>query len=398
MTSNNKYPSQIEQIQKLVEASRKAFQLYETPFMKFIEDMEKNRRMVEQTLRPWKEIEELLSQMSVSPALLSINKMVKDLQSQWDTITYSIKEPILKINRAVEEWKGPIQLLQNNISLIVGTYSKEFELFRNLALSPSFYYGNFVRSTIGELELPRIRNITRKGLQASIESAGFEIDAENQLISQYPKRLFLEIVEQSAEDFLPPPMNLFRIQREDLFLMIRQHPEIMEDNDLLLNLPSSRLAYLARITCQKVVEINDAITIKGEEQIFKLTNRAVEALIALPMLVTIDRITFGEFVDHLYFIFYEAAGKDKLRILNLINNTEAQPIWDIKHLRNFVYRHDIEHGDQKGILKKYQTIAQLFQRLIGKSYPRSKEDFRLMQIKLVNNILSMLQLILKKID
>jgi hypothetical protein len=312
MDANKKHLSQIDQIQQLIEASRETIKLYETPYRKFIEDMEKNRRMIEQTLRPWKETQDLLSQISTSPALLSINQIVKDIQRQWDSLTRSLQNPILKINRLVEEWRRPIQLFQNNISLIANTYSKEFESLRNLALSPSIHYGTFIASTAAKLELPRIHNVTRTALQASIESAGFEIEAENQLVSKYPEVLLSELIGHLEEDSSPPIMNLFWIQREDLLWMIRRNPDIIKGNDLLINLPSSRYAYLARTICQKVVQINNASVAKGRQQIFKLTNRVVEALIALPMLLTIDRNTFGEFVDHLYFIIYEAAGEARV--------------------------------------------------------------------------------------
>lgn len=380
---------------RLGEAATKAYQM---PLKKFIDDIERYRRMIEKMCYPWREFEQSLSAITTFPSIQVFNQWIHAMQNQQDEINRLFAEPVLRLRQSIKNWARPVELLRSDLLAISKVYSKAIEPLRNVVLMPSINYGKFVESTSLELQRPRIHRVTKTALRASVDCAGLEISAENDLISTYPGAFSLELMELSEEDSSAPTMNLFSVQKDDLLYIVRQNPEIIYDEDILQQLPSCQYTGIARLICQRVVDCNNSCATKGRHQIFKPTNRMVESLVALPMLLAIDRTSFAEYVDHLYFIIYEAAGKDTLRLLQFIDEREAQAVWDIKQLRNYVYRHDVEHGDEKDILKKQKAAGLLFQRLIRKNYPRSREDFRIMQIRLASNMLAMLNRILARIE
>src|SRR5207249_3638561 len=108
----------------------------------------------------------------------------------------------------------------------------------------------------------------------------------------------------------------------------------------------------------------------------------------LPWIAIRDEESFGNFVDCLYFILYEAAGKDNLRFLKggLTKDEDCTIIWTIKHLRNKYLRHDPDHGTLKDIEKSWQDLAGKFA-LLGLSHlPISISDYQHLQQRLLQEV------------
>ena len=102
-------------------------------------------------------------------------------------------------------------------------------------------------------------------------------------------------------------------------------------------------------------------------------------------LVAVRESQFAEFIDHLYFIVYEGAGSDNLRFLRLLDDADAEPVWMLKHIRNYFTRHDVEHGKDSEIEKKKLRLGEIFTSLIGKPLPRSRRDFGDAQLALLRH-------------
>lgn len=93
----------------------------------------------------------------------------------------------------------------------------------------------------------------------------------------------------------------------------------------------------------------------------------------IPSFVTGSEAAFGEIVDALYFLLYEGAGGTKNRLTDIVPDEVLAPLWQLKHLR-LHYRHDIEHGDDRDIKKKYEKIARAFRSLCGRDLPSRPGD------------------------
>ncbi len=126
--------------------------------------------------------------------------------------------------------------------------------------------------------------------------------------------------------------------------------------------PTAQTVQQARRVLGLVTQCNEAAktSILGAE-IFKPTTHLMMVFVDLPWFSVTDRFRFGDFVDCLYFTFYEGAGTDKLRFLDKhggpLTNADCDLIWCIKHLRNKWSRHDPDRGKEKEIQKSWAELA-----------------------------------------
>lgn len=124
--------------------------------------------------------------------------------------------------------------------------------------------------------------------------------------------------------------------------------------------------------------------IKGKQPFFKITNKSSRALGELSIPKNMNE--FKNFIWRLYIVFYEGSGQGK-RIPSNVDDKDV--ISKVKAYRTF-YFHDIEHGKDKDIRKKYQKIRQINLSLIEKEVPAQKEDWISLGIKLVEELSTLL--------
>ena len=129
---------------------------------------------------------------------------------------------------------------------------------------------------------------------------------------------------------------------------------------------------------------NNICASKSRKGIFELTNTMVKkfADVGKPVRTLDD---FGNLIDALYEIVYEGSGNisripDDLKKDEFIGFT-------IKHLRNDL-RHDLEHGDENEVRSKKRRIANIYDRLTGKTTTSALEeaDFPKLQIGILNEL------------
>ncbi|MDF5735833.1 MULTISPECIES: hypothetical protein [unclassified Nostoc] len=141
---------------------------------------------------------------------------------------------------------------------------------------------------------------------------------------------------------------------------------------------------------------------KVQKEMFKPTTKLLDAYAQLPWLIPQDKRSFGDFIDHLYFTFYESAGKDNLRFLTkhggvLDENLDGDFIWCIKHLRNKWLRHDADHGKETDIRKSWKDLSDKFKWLGLNHTPIKEEHFRKLHRSLLKEAESFLEKILEKL-
>lgn len=156
---------------------------------------------------------------------------------------------------------------------------------------------------------------------------------------------------------------------------------------LMRQVPTVGCVEMARATLDGVFRANEAAMSTTQVEIFKPTTRFAESCSDLPWVLATDKKGFGEFVDCLYFIFYEAPGKDKLRFLKdqggFLEPNECDFIWCLKHLRNKYSRHDPDHGKPSDIKKSWEDLQLKWESLGLATAPVLREHFLHAQEKLL---------------
>ena len=121
----------------------------------------------------------------------------------------------------------------------------------------------------------------------------------------------------------------------------------------------------------------------------------VEATVTLARLVPSNKTAFADFIDCLYWIFYEGAGKDKLRYLVVNGGSlvegDCDVIWAIKTFRNKWLRHDPDHGDSAKIRSSYKTLREILQHFGFPRLPDNARDYKRLQMCLVNALIDFME-------
>lgn len=256
-------------------------------------------------------------------------------------------------------------------------------------------YSDFVRHTTERL-------ISESSIDVAIRLRSSLNLAEYQLLGITDSISNIDLVpeddyEPSAKRFLNAPL----VQQAELIVC----DNIKNENDTELLISSSQTARIA----QKARQISRLIVLCNEAgktsplgvDIFKPTTRLMESCIELPWISATDKRQFGEVIDCLYFIFYEAAGKDSLRFLDTNGGplavSDCDLIWCIKHLRNKWSRHDADHGREKDIQRSWTELSAKLQWLGLANYPVDDRDFHQLHYRLFELAEDFLRCILNKI-
>jgi hypothetical protein len=203
------------------------------------------------------------------------------------------------------------------------------------------------------------------------------------------------------ELIVAPPRRLYVPQVHRIELRRMQVDLADADIDeLFVALPSGQLVLLAREVIDLVVDINEARTVSGGELIFKLTLRVMRVCAELPFAIALDRSTFADFIDDLYWLLYEGPGANSLRYITAhggpFDASECEIIFVIKRLRNF-YRHDVEHGSDSDIKKKFEAITADLSPRGFVVLPRTRDDYRRLQRVLLEEVTTFLRALQEKV-
>jgi hypothetical protein len=263
-------------------------------------------------------------------------------------------------------------------------------------LEPSKVYTEFVERTFQRIEQSKSTKVT-KALQTSLHLA------EEQLLTTTNSLSDILTVPEDDEIALAPRSLILPVVQQDELIAVVEAGDYEEDEASLIKLPpSAKVADEARCVLFLVAKCNEVVQAAGKAEIFKPTTRLLEVYADLPWLVPEDKRTFADFVDCLYFIFYEGAGRDKLRFLKdyggvLDASSDCNFIWCIKHLRNKWLRHDADHGKEADIKRSWKDLSAKFNALGLEHAPVTKQHFRHLHRSLLREAEAFLGKILEKL-
>lgn len=147
---------------------------------------------------------------------------------------------------------------------------------------------------------------------------------------------------------------------------------------------------------EKIVLINKLCEDRGDEWLFKYTNKVVTGMINMSTMVCSSQDQLGSIIDVLYFVFYEnlermktfiGAGDNKVGDQKIRDEDVYKCIFNVKTIRNDL-RHDLDHGKEKEIRKKFVNIGDCYQHYCKKR-PLKAKDFKLLQLRLYDEFISL---------
>lgn len=191
----------------------------------------------------------------------------------------------------------------------------------------------------------------------------------------------------------PVPLRLYEVQKDELSAssVIENPEDIVELTSIS---PAADTAARVLKMLRLIPEVNQSAQLTGRPETIKTTSRMFEAAMDLVGLVPMNKSAFADFIDRLYWLFYEGAGKDKLRYLSEnggpYSKNDCEVIWAIKVLRNKWYRHDPDHGDASDIRRSYRTLQETLERFGFKHLPHNAADYRQLHSLLINELVQFL--------
>lgn len=325
--------------------------------------------------------------------------LAQSLQRQLDTWkALAVPEETLVKQLGLNELRAATLAWDSSLAQIMQGFQKvnltvnQLDLAERL-LAPSRVFTEFTQRTFTRIEQSSSKKLT-KALQTSLWLA------EEQLLTT-TDALLTVFVEPEADEVVSPPraLKLPEIQQNELIAIVEPHGE--EDEVFLIqHCSATRVSNKARLVLQLVNQCNGAAKIANEQVIFKPTTRLMEVYTDFQWLLPSDQPTFADFVDCLYFLFYEGAGADNLRFLTpnggALERGECEFIWCIKKLRNNWLRHDPDHGRESDIQKSWQSLAKNLSWLGLSHSPISEQDFRSLHNRLLHEAERFLKTMLKK--
>jgi hypothetical protein len=266
--------------------------------------------------------------------------------------------------------------------------------FASRLLEPSNAYTRFADRTCRRIERSENKKVSR-ALELSLELA------ENQLKSTNDNLTEVVTVPEDGE-FISPVRNLLLpvTQQNELVSLVQRHEEY-DDKALIEHSITAKNADDARLILHLINRCNELALFMGTTEIFKPTTRLMEVYADLPWLVVRSKSELAGFVDCLYFVFYEGAGKDKLRFLEqhggVLDTTSCSFIWSIKSLRNKWLSHDINHGKESEIRKSWSTLREALEEIGFKRIPATDKEFSRLHQRLLAEALGFLNRLHEKL-
>lgn len=173
-----------------------------------------------------------------------------------------------------------------------------------------------------------------------------------------------------------------RIRQEVLLRkLLSLHPEFAD----LLSVSTvaqaglrTRLPELGHSIGDLISKVNEEYAARTGEDLFKMTNKTVQALRRVGTPVT-DFETYEALIDDLYFLVWEGPGQ---RL--------AQPPDSFRSIRDLRtdLRHDVNHGEARKVRAKRKKLTQAFRRFAGSASPQTTppERFPMVQVALMTDI------------
>ncbi|MBR5432845.1 MAG: hypothetical protein IK117_00240 [Bacteroidales bacterium] len=184
---------------------------------------------------------------------------------------------------------------------------------------------------------------------------------------------------------LYPKINVIEVLPEELEYEKTQE-EGITPSEALGKTPAFRFSERAKALIERVTTINQICKRTNRKPIFTFSDTTMMAAVTLGGTECVNRSSFGDVIDSLYFIFYENIEHIKSLVTeeSVVNEDVYQCIFRVKDMRTDV-RHDIEHGGKSKIKKKNKDIGESYSHYTGKVALTSKSDYRKTQAGLYDD-------------
>lgn len=256
---------------------------------------------------------------------------------------------------------------------------------------PTVRYVDFSRRTINQISTsddPR----EKVALGGSLVIAQEQVTESTDLIEEVTSGQIQLVETVPADSPVHTHFNAYDAAQQDL-LAVADIPAGADYPALRGLSTAAVIAEKARALVRAVIRCNKNSQLRGGEDVFKPTNTLAEACITLPGLIVRGEDDLRNLIYYLYMIFYEGAGKDKLRYIEqgLVTAADCEVIWTLKGLRNKWHEHDPEHGDAGKIRANYRNLREALNNLGFSTFPSEPREFEEIQLKLITRLSSLVE-------
>jgi hypothetical protein len=221
------------------------------------------------------------------------------------------------------------------------------------------------------------------GIFASSE-ASIEIGCE--LFEYSDNKVENEIVESNKP-------NIYGVTNRNLGYIYKKNISVNVEQAFCSSIPT-QINQLGCLIISQIYSINEMSYLKNNSYVFTTTNKSLMACSIIPTSIATNESCFAEVIDYLFFLIYEGSGTAN-RLVSLVDKDMLGPLWWVKYLR-LEFRHDIQHGSEKEIVRKFKNIADTYMSLIGTERPRSQKEWMAAQLALYRQLFVMLETIHEK--
>lgn len=143
-----------------------------------------------------------------------------------------------------------------------------------------------------------------------------------------------------------------------------------DTKELYENSKANQIQQKAKTIMENIIKLNKESYLINQEHLIKPTNNILEAIFYLPDIVVDNEDDLKKVIDYLYKMFWE-----NNEIRKYSKNNELNIIND---LRRYFY-HDLEHGEEKSVKKKYINVKDIYNAGCGKTIPKTAKDWQNIQ-------------------
>ena len=128
-----------------------------------------------------------------------------------------------------------------------------------------------------------------------------------------------------------------------------------------------------------IIELNKKSKLINQIEVVKPTNSTMETLCVLPDIVVDNENDFKQLIDKLFKLLW--VNNQKIRVYD--KNKELS---FINSLRTYYY-HDIDHGKEKDIRKKFINVKNIYKKACGKVIIETSKDWQKLQIYVYDQLI-----------
>ncbi len=118
-----------------------------------------------------------------------------------------------------------------------------------------------------------------------------------------------------------------------------------------------------------IVQHNKNSFLINQDYFVKPTISTMEIVCYLPDIIVDNEEDFKKLIDYLYKLFWETKAR---------NYAQKKDLDFINNIRRYYY-HDLEHGKNSDIKRKFNDVKEFYKSALGKNFPETAKDWQIVQ-------------------